>query len=369
MFNGRGIEKWMASLLISMAFLIVSATHVAAVATNVGQITGVPASVFAGGTFVMEEEGTGSSVTLNIGDNGELSGELPDGFNPNTVAKATIIPPQGQGEKKERRGRLGAYWRNGKLEIPYSAFGSAASTAAQGASVYERVLDTWVDIQGGYSTTSGINSTSTGAFPSGSSFLQGSGENEISAASYNFMLRHPFDRFRSILGGGAPFVFFQGSKFHGLDGTGGAGMSGTGLDQTALNRKISSAVGGGLGFQYPFFCLDGDRGGDKCFAIGGLVGGKAVRQQLSATADEAGNLRSFQDCFTDVVPFGGAMLTSPLFTGVNLVFTYEVMPVYTVNLNGRSFFNNNYSYQSEGGLLHNIWIGVSVNPAKMLSLM
>ena len=253
----------------------------------------------------------------------------------------------------------------------YLAFGggtalSTSSTAAHGPSLLHRLLDSEIVIQGGYSITNGINSTSQGAFPGGATFLEGSGANNISAPSYNFMLQHPFDRFRSMLGGGAPYVFLQGSKFHGLDADGGIGVSGTGLDQTSLNREISAAFGGGVGFSYPLYCYDGIRGGDKCFEIGAFVGGKGVRQRVSATADEAGNLRSFRDCYTDVVPFGGLTATAPIVKGIKLVFTYEIIAVYSRDLRGTSFFNNNYEYRSDGGTIHNLWGGVSINPGKLL---
>lgn len=313
---------------------------------------------------------SGGELTLELGD--------PVGGKTEIIVKldaqGEFVAPPGVEESNITRCR----YKNDKGEETgwfhcggYLAFGSGAalatsSAAAHGASLSQRLLDTWLVIQGGYSVTNGISSTSRGAFPGGPTFLEGSGANDISAPSYNFMLQHPFDRFRPMLGGGAPYVFLQGSKFHGLDADGGIGVSGTGFDRTSLNREISSAFGGGIGFSYPLYCYDGIRGGDKCFELGAFVGGKGVRQQVSATADEAGNLRSFQDCFTDVVPFGGLTMAAPVHKGIKLVFTYEIIALYSRDLRGTSFFNNTYDYRSDGGTLHNLWGGVSINPGKLL---
>ena len=313
---------------------------------------------------------SGGELTLDLGDpvggKTEIIVQLDaqgEFVTPPGVEKSNITRCRYKNDKGEETGwfHCGGYLAFGGEAAP-----ATSSAAAHGASLPQRLLDTWLVIQGGYSVTNGISSTSRGAFPGGATFLDGSGANDISAPSYNFMLQHPFDRFRSILGGGAPYVFLQGSKFHGLDENGGFGVSGSGLDRTSLNREISYAIGGGIGFSYPLYCYDGIRGGDKCFEVGAFVGGKGVRQQVSATADEAGNLRSFQDCFFDVVPFGGLTAAAPLFPGVKFVFTYEIIALYSKDLSGTSFFGNTYNYSSDGGTLHNMWGGVSVNPGKLL---
>lgn len=354
----RGAGLWVALFICASSFIGLSATDVFAVA---GKIVSTPEGVTAisRGELTLELEepvNNEKEITVRVNQQGEF--ETPPGVEERNIKSCRY---------KNEKGEMTPWFRCGA----YLAFGGGAalatsSAAAHGASLPQRLLDTWLVIQGGYSVTNGINSTSQGAFPGGATFLEGSGANSISAPSYNFMLQHPFDRFRSKLGGGAPYVFVQGSKFHGLDADGGIGVSGTGLDRTSLNREVSSAFGGGIGFSYPLYCYDGIRGGDKCFEIGAFVGGKGVRQRVSATADEAGNLRSFQDCYTDVVPFGGLTAAAPVLKGIKLVFTYEIIALYSRDLRGTSFFGNTYDYRSDGGTIHNMWGGVSINPGKLL---
>jgi hypothetical protein len=230
------------------------------------------------------------------------------------------------------------------------------------SSFFRRLMDTEFIFQVGHSFTSGVNSTSRGAPPGGAPFLQGSGESEASGFSYNFTLRHPFDRFMVPLGGGRPFLYMQGAGYHGFDGTGGAGMSATGFDRTALNRHISHTFGLGVGYSHPLYCPHGGQG-DDCVELGLFAGAKAVRQRLSATADEAGNVRTFQDNFYQVVPSGGAMLTAPgIWKGSKFVATYEAFGLNSAALSGGpSFFGNVYDYRTDGGLVHNFWLGMSVN--------
>jgi hypothetical protein len=352
------VKGLLACFFLCVGLVGVMATDAFAVA---GKIVSTPPGVSAlsGGELTLElgePVGGKTEIIVRLDAQGEF-------VTPPGVEKSNITRCRYKNDKGEETGwfRCGGY-----LAFEGGAALSTSSTAAHGPSLLHRLLDSELVIQGGYSITNGINSRSQGAFSGGATFLEGEGANTISAPSYNFMLQHPFDRFRSMLGGGAPYVFLQGSKFHGLDADGGIGVSGTGMDRTFLNREISAAFGGGVGFSYPFYCYDGIRGGDKCFEIGAFVGGKGVRQRVSATADEAGNLRSFQDCYTDVVPFGGLTAAAPIFKGVKLVFTYEIIALYSRELRGTSFFSNAYDYRSDGGTIHNLWGGVSINPGKLL---
>lgn len=357
----RGAGLWVALFMCAGSFIGLSATDAFAVA---GKMTGAPpgATALSGGsvTIELDEPVHGQrEFTSTVGPNGEV--DFPAGVDPNKGS--TCRYSDGKGNTVTFR--CGGYFAMGGG----AAAGASNVAAAAGKSVsfLKRLADSWIDIQGGYSIPSGINSTSTGTSSfGGSPFLQGSGANDMAGPSYNFSVRHPLDRFRPMLGGGAPYLFVQGSKFHGLEGTGGVGVSSTGMDRASVTRELNYAVGGGIGFSFPVYCLDGIRGGDQCFEAGGFVGGKVLRQRVSAVADEAGNVRTFDDCFSDAVPFGGIMLGAPIVKGVRLTFTWEAMAMYSRELGGQSFFNNDYRFRSDGGVNHNLWGGLSFNLGKML---
>lgn len=67
-----------------------------------------------------------------------------------------------------------------------------------------------------------------------------------------------------------------------------------------------------------------------------------------------------------MVPFGGLTAAAPVLKGIKLVFTYEIIALYSRDLRGTSFFGNTYDYRSDGGTIHNMWGGVSINPGKLL---
>lgn len=324
-----------------------------------GKITSPPPGVaLSGGSLTLEfdeplPDGK-TEITVPVGPQGEIN--VPEGVDPNRSKRCRYTNDKGETVTF----RCGGYFAMAGGALAATA-GAAGMAAPHRASLIHRLLDTELIFQAGQSWTSGINSTSSGAPPGGAPFLQGSGGSEASQFSYNFMLRHLFDRFAPVLGG-RPFVYFQGSAFNGFDGTGGSGVSGTGLDRTALQRRISHAFGGGIGYTHPVYCPNGANGGE-CFEAGIFVGAKAIRQELSASADEAGNVRSFRTSFYQFVPSGGAILTAPgIWKGTKFVATYEVMGLNSAALAGSpSFFNNIYNYRSDGGLIHNLWFGLSFN--------
>jgi hypothetical protein len=320
-------------------------------------VTAMAGPALAGATLELELT-DGTSITAQVDQQGNV--ELPDDVNRDTVRNCYRKEQTATGETKQRIDCAGWLPVGGVAVATAAASGNGTTHQS---SLLHRFLDTEAIFLFGQSWMSGINSTSTGASPGNPPFLQGSGSSDASEFSYNFMLRHHFDRFMPMLGGGRPFMYFQGSSYHGFDGTGGVGVSGSGLDQTALNRQIKYAVGGGIGYSHPVYCPNGSRGGNNCFEFGLFVGANVIRQQLSATADEAGNTTSFQNSFSQVVPSGGAMVTTPgIWKGLRLIATYEVMALNSAALSGGpSFFGNQYNYQTDGGLIHNLWFGLSFN--------
>lgn len=258
-------------------------------------------------------------------------------------------------------------WKDGQWHPRSGTSAQAGSGTTAGSTPHRlglvhRLLDTQLMFLFGQSFIRGVNSTSTGAPPGGAPFLQGSGASNGSQSSYNVMLLHHFDRFMPFLGGMRPFVYFQGSSFTGLDGTGGAGVSAAGTDRAALQRSILHAFGGGFGFSYPLYCPTGVMGGNGCVEAGLFAGAKAVRQQLNATADEAGNIRTATNSFYQVVPSGGAMLSAPfLWKSARFVAMYEAIALNSVGISVNPSANNIYNYRSDGGLIHNVWFGISFN--------